>query len=68
MYKTLAIHGNLDYKDFLLCSHFCKRETIRVSKEGSKEREREEGGGGMSEEREWQNLTLSYSFVFGGSV
>jgi hypothetical protein len=68
-YKTLAIHGNLDYKDFLLCSHFCKRETIRDSREGFKQRERERGaGGGMSEEREWQNLTLSYSFVFGGPV
>jgi hypothetical protein len=39
-YKTLAIHGNLNYKDFLLCSHFCKRETGRDSKEGYTQGER----------------------------
>jgi hypothetical protein len=47
-YKTLAIHGDLDYKDFLLCSHFCKRETRRDSKEESKQRER---GGNERRER-----------------
>jgi hypothetical protein len=42
--KTLAIHGDLDSKDFLLCSHhFCKRETRRDSKRGVQAK-RERGG------------------------